>query len=180
MTTRKRELRLAFNGILKDAGIDDLKLEIDLVSAAVELLGLPEGEEMARIGAAEALARHEKNRADIDVAHFPEDVQPVISLVCSLWSLHPPINTKRSEYSSWIETSRDIVDACGEHGVEMVLGAIKKEYQTKTDESFGIAPYTVSGPVSLVKMARARAGQIREKDKDDDGSSRHKQGSFHF
>jgi hypothetical protein len=183
MSTKKRQARLAFSDILKNYGIDDLQLEIDLTAVAMKVFEVTEEEELKRVGAAEALARHEKMAEDkVDVSSFPPDVAAVASLVCSLWSLRPPINKKSGEHSSWIVCCRSIIDACGEHEILDVLSAVRDDYETKTEEAFGVPPYTVSGPCSLTKMCRATSGIIRERNKYNEsaGDTGSKQSSFSF
>ena len=183
MVTKRRELRLAVSDIFKAYHIDNLQLEIDITSKAIEIIGLSEEDEMKRVGTEEALARHEKIResSTVDVSHFPEDVSGIASFVCDLWSIKPPMRRKGSEYSRWIDCCRDIEDACGEFGIEEVLSSVKTDYDEKVQELYGIVPYTVSGPCALIKTCRAKAAQMRERNTANvNTSSGTKQSSFHI
>lgn len=175
MTTTKSELRLAISAILQGYDIDDLQIEIDLTAKAIEILGLSTDEEVKRVGAAEALARHEKRaeKRTLDVSYFPEDVRDTVFNVCQLWYLRPPtkIGGKEGEYAHWIKCARGLQDACGEFEEMNVLLPINEDYEQKKKDAYGIVPYTVSGPCSLIKMCRAKTAEIRERKARDDGSN---------
>ncbi len=81
------------------------------------------------------------------VANFPSDVQEVIGKVCKLWSITPPQKSSNS-FSYWIKSARDLRATCGEYGLEII------------DEVFDrIPPEMVSGPASLINVARAKVAE---------------------
>lgn len=93
----------------------------------------------------------------VDVADFPEDIQPIIREFCRLWSIHPPrkIGKKGSEFSLWIADARMLQDACGEIGLP-VLAAVFADWIKDR-------PYTVGRPGSLIKTCRGKAGEMRQR-----------------
>lgn len=93
----------------------------------------------------------------LDLRGYPPDVIEVITLVCSLWHLRPPAG-KAKAY--WIQSARGLVDACGEFGPAL-LERVWRAYDEHMEKHEGIPPYTVEGPGSLEKVARAEAGLRR-------------------
>ena len=183
MTTINRRLRVAFNKVLLPYGIDDLKLEIDLTSAVKSALSdlLPDETEAA--GTFAALEAHEAKEHTVDTSEFPEEVANIIRIVCERWMLTPPMREKKKggEYARWIECARSLKDACAEISVEKILHRVHTDYAMKSAENNGTAPYTVSGPCALIKVCRAKAGQLRGETHDatarNDGET---ESSFHF
>lgn len=99
-----------------------------------------------------------------DTSAWPVDVQEVIEAVSELWRLRPP-TTKQSK-SYWIQSARELKDACGEYTVYELLDVVHETWLRKMREikertGQGCAPYIVEGPNSLVKVARAQAGEWR-------------------
>ena len=182
----KSKLRLSLSKIFLSHGIDDLRLEIDITTAIIDHLteqGVIQPENKAK-GTMAALEAHEQRRHQhgVDVSHFPEDVATVITNVCERWFLTPP-RKKSSEYGRWIECARDIVDACGEFEAKMVLHFVYIDYDKRRIENDGTPPFIVSGPCALVKVCRAKAGQLRAKGANNDNDNTDKkpvQSSFSF
>lgn len=175
MPTVNRSLRSAFNEVLTQYGIDNLQLEIDLVSVAKQMMDI---DAIKPQGALEALKAHENKEHTVDVSEFPEQVASVIENVCVMWLITPPTRKKGGEYARWIDCSRDILDACGEFDVKDILHRVHTDYSMSTSENNGKVPYIVSGPCQLVKVCRAKAGQLRgeqvygtNRRSTDDGSS---------
>jgi hypothetical protein len=106
-----------------------------------------------------------RNGGGLDLSAWPEDVTDMIRKVCSLWNLRPPETKKSKAY--WIQSTRELMDACGEFGV-FLLEQVRIDFVRVMDTNIaagrgGVAPYTVEGPNSLVKVARAKAGEMRSK-----------------
>ena len=95
----------------------------------------------------------------VDVTGYPADVSEVIAVVCELWYLVPPQTKKGKAY--WIQQARELMDACGEFGIDAVRG-YRDDFEDDMRKHNGIAQHTVEGPGSLVKMVRALAGTLRE------------------
>jgi hypothetical protein len=107
----------------------------------------------------------ERNSHGIDVSGYPEDTADTIVKVCELWNLRPPTMKKSKAY--WIQSARELTEACGEFGV-FVLEQVRADFVKVMEENIkkgigGVAPYIVEGPNSLVKVARAKAGELRSK-----------------
>ena len=97
-------------------------------------------------------------QAGVDVSSFPEDVQPVILEVCRLWGLRPPrrVVGKGGEYALWIKDARELQDACGEFGLDL-LKQVHEDWAGLSE----LERWTVGRPGSLTKTARAKAGTLR-------------------
>lgn len=104
----------------------------------------------------------------IDLSKYPEDVRLVIGKVCQLWKLKPPQGKSRGY---WIEGSRALGDACGEFGLDL-LDEIHGEWLYQMERNQGIPKWTVEGPQSLEKTARALAGRKRQAGNISEGSNR--------
>lgn len=102
---------------------------------------------------------------ETDVTAFPEEVQPTIREFCRLWSILPPrkAGKKGGEFALWIDDARMLQDACGELGLA-VLAAVYSDWNKDR-------PYTVGRPGSLIKTARAKAGEMRQKSKQNSPAS---------
>jgi hypothetical protein len=116
-----------------------------------------------RLRTEQALQKGMEARHIEGVENYPADTRDVIEEVCRLWNLRPPRNSKKpgSPYAGWIEGARDLLDACGELGFEPVR-SYRKKFEDFMAHNQGVAPHTVEGPRSLVKMVRAEAGWLRE------------------
>ena len=90
---------------------------------------------------------------------WPEDVREIVAEVSELWYLHPPTTKKSKAY--WIQSARELVDACGEFGVTAIR-EYRRDFEHHMDQHSGIAPHVVEGPNSLVKMVRDKAGKMRQ------------------
>lgn len=91
-------------------------------------------------------------------ARWPADIRAVVQNFCKDWFITQPGGKK--DFAYWIERSRAIVDACGDLMVCDVMGAVRSDY-TDFTMKHGRVPFTVEGPGSLVKVVRAKAGEIR-------------------
>jgi hypothetical protein len=138
---------------------------------------------LKRTGTLEAMKKHEEYAESvlIDTAHFPEDVRPIVVSIWKMWKITPPSkrSKKGSEFSYWIECCRDIIDACAEHSPDDILREVHLEYKTRQAE-LNRPPFIVSGPCSLVKMCRAKAGQFRERNINNDNDGETDDSSFYF
>jgi hypothetical protein len=108
------------------------------------------------------IARHSSG---IDVSGYPEDTMDTILKVCELWNLKPPAMKKSRGY--WIQSARELQEACGEFGV-FAIEQVRIDFENVMEENIkkgigGVAPYIVEGPNSLVKVARAKAGELRSR-----------------
>ena len=93
-----------------------------------------------------------------DLHDWPEDTRPVIQAVCDEFNLHPPGSKKSKAY--WIAQSRELLDACGEWGTRAIK-EYREDFVAFMDSHQGLAPHTVEGPGSLVKVVRAKSGSMR-------------------
>lgn len=105
----------------------------------------------------------ERNSHGIDIRGYPEDTADVIVKVCELWNLKPPAMKKSKAY--WIQSARELQEACGEFGV-FAIEQVRVDFEKVMEENIakgigGVAPYIVEGPNSLVKVTRAKAGELR-------------------
>ncbi len=100
-------------------------------------------------------------KTGLDLSEFPEEVRLVVEVVCNLWRLQPPRRTKKGgEFQYWIDSARELRQACGEFGV-IVIEQYRKRFMEIMSKQNGIPPHTVSGPGSLIKSVRAEAGYMR-------------------
>lgn len=118
--------------------------------------------------ALKALQDFEKNRQAAtangggpDLSQWPEDCRPWVKKFCDLWQIEPPRPTgkKGGDFGLWIQESRYLAEAAGEFGT-MVLERVYSDHESERKEK-GKAPFMVSRPGSLIKAARAKAGELR-------------------
>ncbi len=104
-----------------------------------------------------------------DLSKYPEDVRDTIYKICTLWNLSPPSGLRSGKRSTlfgyWITSTRELIEACGNLRARDVLVEVRKDFEQYMDAHKGVAPYTVGGPGSLVKVASAKAGMMREAEK---------------
>lgn len=105
-----------------------------------------------------------ENSGKMDLQGYPVDVIVIIRIVCEEWNLRPPRTKKSKAY--WIQSARELLDACGEFGEQLVV-EYRHEFKQYMREHNGLAPFRVEGPGSLVKSVRALAGENRGMDVDD-------------
>ena len=105
-----------------------------------------------------------ENVDSVDLQGYPVDVWDVLKIVCEEWNLRPPRTKKSKAY--WIQSARELLDACGEFGEQLVV-EYRGEFKQHMRENNGLAPYSVEGPNSLVKSVRALAGEKRSEVTDD-------------
>lgn len=92
-------------------------------------------------------------RGRVDVAAFPEDVQPVIKRFCELWGILPA-KPNHSDFGLWIDDARLLKDAGG----DLTISALESLKEKPYDWMLGGTP--ISRPGSLIKSVRARAGEL--------------------
>ena len=98
------------------------------------------------------------NSSLVDLQGYPIDVVEILTIVCEEWNLRPPRTKKSKAY--WIQSGRELLDACGEFGEELVSD-YRYEFKQYMRKHNGLAPFRVEGPGSLVKSVRALAGEKR-------------------
>lgn len=117
--------------------------------------------EAALIGASPYMDASGLNVLNLDA--YPEEVRPIVARVCQLWRLKPPTRGKKGgEFARWIDDARALKDACGEFGTR-ALEATRADFKAYMETHQGLPPFTVSGPGSLVKTCRAKAGELRQR-----------------
>jgi hypothetical protein len=94
-----------------------------------------------------------------EYSNYPEQVRPVINRIAKLWNFKPPL-TKGSIYAKWIKDSRDILDGCGEYGIEL-LDKLHDDWKMYLDTNGGFPPYNVHDAGSLVSAVYGKAAQLR-------------------
>lgn len=102
----------------------------------------------------------------LHIEKYPEDVRPAIILFCQLWNIRPPKGDGKkagSPSADWIEGARELIDACGEIGVERVLREYRHQCKVYGESHGGKHPFSVNSPRSLAKTARGIAGELRER-----------------
>ena len=101
----------------------------------------------------------QRHSDDVDVSGYPVDVQEILQVVCELWHLRPPRTKKSKAY--WIQSARELLDACGEFGEGLVYEC-RNMFEDYMRTNNGLAPFRVEGPGSLIKYARSLAGESRD------------------
>lgn len=111
-------------------------------------------------GAFRALQRFEEKKGKIDVSRYPEDVRPVVYRFCQLSGMVPPEPSRKKggEYSLWISSCRELLEAAGEFG-PAAMEAVFKDRERERN------PYSVYSPKSIVNAVRAKAGILRMESK---------------
>lgn len=100
---------------------------------------------------------------DLDLASWPEDVKPIILKLYELWKIKPPTRVKDNKKKGtpcglWITSARDLIDACGEFGVDILASYYDKWTASKRVG----AAHDVNSPRSLVNVVRGHAAKLRE------------------
>lgn len=106
----------------------------------------------------EAIIKYGQN-ARYDLSGWPEDVRATVTVVCELWNHIPPAT--KSSKSYWILSARELVDACGEFGVEAIR-QYRKTFEDYMSKNNGLPPFPVEGPGALIKSVRTQAAQMRD------------------
>ena len=102
----------------------------------------------------ESIRKFNEKPSISNVNNYPEDVRYIIEKVCVLWSLTcPPIKSKQGGY--WIEGGRDLITACEGHP-DVVLNRIKNDLSARSEK------ITIASPNSLVQLACAKVGELKE------------------
>jgi hypothetical protein len=103
-----------------------------------------------------------ENAGKVDVSSYPEEIQKTLKTFCQLWHLNPPRmkKGKNGEAADWINGAREINDACGEFGLDL-LYLYAEEFEKYRADNQGLAPYRVARPGSIVKSLRGLAGEVR-------------------
>jgi hypothetical protein len=163
--TLTRAIRVAVGEELAKHGIDDLGLDMDLTKVVMNVIQEKQSTtpEQRRQNAIDAVHKGMLNGSPC--YEYPEELSPLADQVCKLWMLKAPRKPRktneRSEYSFWVTSLRDLLDACGEYGVEL-LTEMRSDYEAEMMSNGGLAPFMVTGPSSLVKSARAKAALKRQ------------------
>lgn len=92
---------------------------------------------------------------------YPVDVREVLSLMEELWKIKSPLS--KTQKAFWIQSSRELIDACGEFGVTKILSDIRQGFESYMASHQGLPPFSVNSPKSLVNSARGEAGKLRIK-----------------
>jgi hypothetical protein len=111
---------------------------------------------------AKGLAKHQADGLE----NYPEDVRDVLDIFCQLWNFKPPRGrdpAKNQSMADWIKSGRDLLDACGEFGVDVLRG-VREDFEDYMCKNHGIAPFRVNSPRSLVNAARGKAAEMRSPD----------------
>ena len=113
----------------------------------------------------------------VDLQGYPVDVVEILRIVCEEWNLRPPRTKKSKAY--WIQSGRELLDACGEFGEQLVC-EYRAEFKQYMRQNGGLAPFRVEGPGSLVKSVRALAGEKRTEvaPESDEGRRRYVKGEL--
>lgn len=169
-TPAGRSLRLQYGGNLPEEA-DKAEREQTMFLQDGEIKNKRAYEAMMK-----GLAAHGK----FDLSRWPEDVTNMIEKVCELWNLRPPETKKSKAY--WIQSARELMDACGEFGV-FAIEQVRLDFERVMEENRrkgigGVAPFIVEGPNSLVKVARAKAGELRSKADTSQKAKRYDSGEF--
>jgi len=93
-----------------------------------------------------------------DLSEYPEEARGVLDAVCRVFNLTPPKKNRRkgSSFSLWIQSARELADACRPLEAVDVLKEVRRDLTLALHKGNG---YTVAGPQSLVNVARAKVGQ---------------------
>jgi hypothetical protein len=153
---------MAVGDILQKYGIDNLGVDMDITRAILEIVQ----EKNAKVTPESITTALHKGMANASPCYeYPEDVRPYAEKVCELWHIKPPRKPRKSnergEFSFWIISLRDLVDACGEYGADLI-GDMRSDYEAEMHNNGGLAPFFVTGPSSLIKSARAKAAMKRQ------------------
>lgn len=107
-----------------------------------------------------ALQSYYKNQTGkkFDVSGYPENVQDILDVFCTLWNCRPPVNKKDKGF--WIESCRRLIEACAEFDTEL-LHLVRLEFGEYMKENGGIAPFRVGHPGALIKTVQGKASELR-------------------
>jgi hypothetical protein len=163
--TMTRGIRLAITETLAKYGIDNVVLDMELTKVITDIIQTKQPKRTL-----EQLNKETENAFFASLAskssgyeQFPEDIRPYAEKFCTLYKIKPPIRPhkqrERSEFSFWINSLRELMDACGEYGSDLLI-EMRKEYEEEMQG--GLAPFRVTSPASLVKSARGKAGMKRQ------------------
>jgi hypothetical protein len=98
-----------------------------------------------------------RNRTEIEIQAFPEDVQGILREFIRLWQVdipRKPRNGKGGEYAQWIGELRALSLATREFGTKLLV-EVHKEWQKNS--------FWVDHPGALIRTTRALAGTMRQK-----------------
>lgn len=109
----------------------------------------------------QALVRGLQRQNESIADGYPADVREVLEVFNKLWKIKPPAGRKQKAF--WIESSRELIEACGEFGIERVLQEIRLSFEEYMSSHHGTVPFTINSPKSLVNSARGCAGKLRVK-----------------
>lgn len=102
----------------------------------------------------------------IGYANFPEEIRPVVERMDKQWRFGVPVRSKKKggEFALWIESCRELLDACGEYGVTL-LDEMRAVWEEGVDTHEGTVAFVPNGPRGLVKTMRGFAAAKRRGEK---------------
>lgn len=107
-----------------------------------------------------------------DIQKFPIHVRGWIKAICELWKITPP--KSKSEIKDWSIGCESLKDACGEFGTDLLLPIFQDwDHDRERNQKRGAPHWWVTRPGSLVKVARAKAGELRLTDSGTDDTVSH-------
>ncbi len=74
----------------------------------------------------------------------------------------PKKHSEKSQYSFWIMSFDDMINAAGEIGTD-ALKEVVKEFKEYGRKNGGVFPFNVAGPQSLVGVVRSKAAELRSR-----------------
>ena len=86
----------------------------------------------------------------IDYAQYPEELVPVVERMDKIWRFKTPLTKKDRDFKKWIVSCGDLLNACGEYGVDL-LDEMRSAWVEGMESHEGRIPYNVSDPQSLIK-----------------------------
>ncbi|MCJ7444244.1 MAG: hypothetical protein MUO26_06905 [Methanotrichaceae archaeon] len=163
--TMTRGIRLAITETLAKYGIDNVVLDMELTKVITDIIQIKKPQlttEQINKNTEKAYFASLSNNS-VGYEQFPEDIRPYAEKFCTLYKLTPPIKprkeSERSEFSYWIISLRELANACGEYGSDLLI-EMRSEYESEMVN--GAVPFRVNSPSSLVKTARGKAGMKRQ------------------
>lgn len=99
-----------------------------------------------------------------DHREYPENLWGVARCMQDDWGFslppRPVKREKKGQYSMWILSLQDLLNACGEFGIK-ALKEYRKDFANHMAQHGGVAPHTVAGPQSLINSVRGKAAEMR-------------------
>ena len=94
-----------------------------------------------------------------DLAGWPEEVRGTVDAVCQVFNLTPPTRLRKrgDSFAFWVQSARELADACRPFRVMEVLIDVQRDVTVAMHRGRDL---TISGPHSLVNLARAKAERM--------------------